>query len=88
MHLRPSPVWAWRCRHDVPVCRIRPLVELHGLVWWSHTAVRSLQKGGSTAGIQEGFESAWLSTFRLVIFADVDRWRIICALGWGELLVV
>ena len=42
VHLRPSPVWARRCRHDVPVCRIRPLVELHGLVWWSHTALQRL----------------------------------------------
>ena len=23
-----------------------------------------------------------------MVFADVDRWRIICALGWGELLAV
>ena len=45
-------------RHDVPFCRIRPKVELRGWPWRNHGPIQRLARyGGSSARIQEGFES-------------------------------
>ena len=60
--MHPSSMRAWHCRHYVPFCRISPLVELRGWSWRSHGPIHQLAwHGGSSARIQEGFESSQMS---------------------------